>query len=122
MQFTADGRRESLSQLLREGKKAWHGVKLNLPDWGQWSHSLALTAEVGRERLQLHLILNAYWEPLDFELPKLSVHSGWRRWIDTSLDSPRDIVSWQTAPPVAGDVYRVGPRSAAMLIAQQGPA
>ncbi len=41
--------RESLSQLLREAKKAWHGVKLNRPDWSPSSHSLALTIEAERE-------------------------------------------------------------------------
>src|SRR5262249_52434590 len=60
---------ENLCQLLREARKAWHGVKLNQPDWGHWSHSVALTAEVPGERLLFHMILNAYWEPLDFELP-----------------------------------------------------
>jgi glycogen operon protein len=94
--------RESLCQLLREAKKAWHGVKLNQPDWSPWLHSIALTSEVWRARLVLHLILNAYWKPLDFELPPLDEGYGpfWRRWIDTSLDSPHDIVEWQTAPEV----------------------
>jgi pullulanase/glycogen debranching enzyme len=36
-------------------------------------------------------LANAYWESLDFELPKLRDSSGarWRRWIDTSLDTPK---------------------------------
>ena len=33
----------------------------------------------------------------------------WRRWIDTSLESPNDIVEWQTAPPVPGYTYRAWP-------------
>ena len=61
----------SLSQLLRMANKAWHGVKLNQPDWNPWSHSLALTAEVSREVLSFHVMLNAYWEALDFDLPPL---------------------------------------------------
>ena len=32
-------RRESLSHVLREAKQAWHGVKLNQPDWSPFSHS-----------------------------------------------------------------------------------
>src|SRR6185437_13843218 len=28
---------ETLNQWLRESKKAWHGVKLNRPDWNTWS-------------------------------------------------------------------------------------
>ena len=69
-----------------------------------------------------YLILNAYWEPLDFELP--SVNSGdrdsWRRWIDTSLDSPHDIVPWQTAPSVPGHTYRAEARSVVVLFAGLG--
>ena len=78
-------RRVSLNQFLRDAKHAWHGVKLNQPDWGPDSHSLAFGAESEEQGLSLHLILNAYWEPLDFELP--SVADGgdaWRRWIDTA--------------------------------------
>src|SRR5262249_10258171 len=50
-------RHESLSQLLQRGKKAWHGVKLNRPDWGASSHSLALTAGLELTGV-LHLIFN----------------------------------------------------------------
>ena len=111
--------RESLSQLLREAKKAWHGVKLNRPDWSQWSHSIAITAEVLRAKLLFHSIVNAYWEPLEFDLPPLDKEYGpqWRRWIDTSLDSPSDIVHWQIAPAVSGSTYRAGAHSMVVLFA-----
>ena len=61
--------RVSLNTFLREANKAWHGVKLHQPDWGDCSHSIALGAELRREGLFFHFILNAYWEPLEFELP-----------------------------------------------------
>jgi glycogen operon protein len=108
-------RRVSLTNFLQAGNKAWHGVRLNQPDWGDHSHSVALGAELRGEGLRFHLVLNAYWEPLDFELPKLET-GAWRRWIDTSLDSPQDIVPWEAAPTVAGNSYRIGPRSVALLI------
>ena len=95
-------RRVSLSQWLRDAKKAWHGVKLEQPDWGNYSHSLAFGAELRGEALGFHLILNAYWEPLDFELPVRDGGEGWHRWIDTALDPPDEIVEWQNAPPVSG--------------------
>jgi glycogen operon protein len=101
--------------MLQQANKAWHGVKLFQPDWGDHSHSVALGAELKREGLRFHLILNAYWEPLNFELPKLEGGGSWRRWIDTALDSPHDIVPWQTAPPISGDTYRAEARSVVML-------
>jgi glycogen operon protein len=112
-------RRESLTQLLREANKAWHGVKLNQPDWSPWSHSLAFTSEVKSLGFFFHLVLNAFWEPQEFELPALEQEHGcvWRRWIDTSLDSPNDIVEWQTAPAVPRSTYPAGPRSVVMLFA-----
>ena len=80
----------SLNQLIRQANKAWHGVKLGQPDWGDHSHSLAFEAELRQEGLRVYLILNAYWEPLDFELPPVGDGGAgpWRRWIDTALESP----------------------------------
>ena len=111
-----------LSQVLRDANKAWHGVKLGQPDWGDSSHSLALSAEAREERVLIHLILNAYWEPLEFELPQVGNDNGdpWRRWIDTTLDSPFDILEWEKAPTVQGRTYRAGPRSVAVLFARVG--
>jgi glycogen operon protein len=115
--------RATLHELIEGANKTWHGVKLHQPDWRDFSHTLALTAEMWRERLLVHLILNAYREPLDFELPPLDRGTAWCRWIDTSLDSPDDIVQWQTAPSVSDRAYRVGAHSMVLLIAAgSGPA
>ena len=109
-------RRQSLNELLKTANKAWHGTKLNQPDWGDDSHSLALSTEVQSERIFFHLILNAYWEPLTFELPPLEEGLRWRRWIDTTLESPQDITEWNNAPPHQGKSYVAGPRSVVVLI------
>ncbi|HQR28296.1 MAG TPA: glycogen debranching protein GlgX [Nocardioides sp.] len=110
----------SLTELLARADKAWHGVRLNQPDWGDDSHSLALTAELESEDMVMHLILNAYWEPLDFELPVLSGRS-WRRWIDTGLASPDDIVPWQLAPAYDGPTYPAIARSVVVLFTSSVP-
>jgi glycogen operon protein len=107
----------SLNQLLRRSKCSWHGVKLNQPDWSGQSHSVVFTAELQQEKMLLHIILNAYWEPLDFELPSLDSRGMWRRWIDTSLDSPNDIVEWQASTEVTGFRYRADARSVVVLFA-----
>ena len=114
-------RRVSLSQVLREAKHAWHGVKLNQPDWSPSSHSLAISAELKNEGMLLHVILNAYWEDLDFELPIVTNGTeNWRRWVDTALDPPHDICEWNTAAPVLGGTYRADARSVVVLIAGEG--
>ncbi len=112
--------RTSLNRLIREANKAWHGVRLNQPDWSDHSHSLAFTAEIRQDQLRFHLILNAYWEPLDFELPPPGSGDGnpWRRWIDTARETPNDIVPWEEAPPVQGPTYRAEARSVVALYAR----
>jgi isoamylase len=117
----AERLRLSLVDLLKTSKHAWHGLKIGQPDWSPDSHSLAFGAEFRQEGLQLHLILNAYWDSLDFELPAPGGSGDtWRRWIDTALDAPHDIIDWQGAAPVAGLTYKAGPRSVVVLVAGSG--
>jgi glycogen operon protein len=110
---------QSLSELLRTANLAWHGVKPGQADWGPSSHSLAISAE--QQDLLCYFILNAFWEPLDFELPPAGkTGTTWRRWMDTALDSPEDIVEWETAPAVATPTYRAAARSVVALYAHDG--
>jgi glycogen operon protein len=108
--------RLSLNHLLRHAEYAWHGVKLGQPDWSPWSHSIAFSAIHPTGRLRLCLIMNAFWNPLDFELP-LITHGGdvWRRWIDTGLEPPADIVNWRDATPINTKTYQAVPRSVVVL-------
>jgi glycogen operon protein len=109
--------RRTLTELIGCAAKSWHGVKLDHPDWGHHSHSIALGAELRREGLLVYFIFNAYWEPLEFELPRTDAEKSgpWRRWIDTFLDTPQDIVPWQCASLVPEPTYRAGPRSVVVL-------
>ena len=108
-------KRTSLNQLINGATKHWHGVELNQPDWSSQSHSIALSAELRGEGLLVYFAFNAYWEPLSFELPRIEGGQSWKRWIDTSLETPQDIVPWQDALPVPDHVYRAGPRSIVVL-------
>jgi glycogen operon protein len=107
----------SLNELLRRARVEWHGVALKCPDWSDHSHSLAFTLRSLRARFLLHGMLNAYWEPLTFELPPVPAEArqGWRRCIDTALDSPGDISPWDTAPVVTLATYVAQPRSVVLL-------
>ena len=107
----------SLNELLRRARIEWHGVRLKDPDWGEQSHSLAFAMWSLRSRFVLHGILNAYWEPLQFELPPSpgADRDVWRRCIDTALPSPDDILPWEDAPVVKETSYVVQPRSIVLL-------
>jgi isoamylase len=104
----------SLNQFLRQGEIHWHGVKVNKPDWRDESHSLAGTARSLTGRYQLHCMLNAYWEPLLFELPPAKGLS-WHRLLDTFREPPDDICDLFDAPALQGPTYVVQPRSVVLL-------
>jgi len=95
----------------------WHGVHLGQPDWSSDSHSLALTLQHPKKKEHIHIMLNAYWEPLSFELPPLDDDETWHRIVDTYLPSPDDFCPPEAAPLYMGDGYQVQPRSVAVLMA-----
>ena len=66
------------------------------PEWGEDSHSLAY--ELLHEESGEHLLvmLNAYWEPLVFELPPPAPGRRWLLLVDTANESPEDFCD----PPV----------------------
>ncbi|MEB3268292.1 MAG: glycogen debranching enzyme, partial [Leptolyngbya sp.] len=95
----------------------WHGVQLCDPDWSDHSHTLAFTLHHPAAGEELHVMFNAYWQPLTFDLPRTPPGTRWHRVIDTALPSPDDI-TLPTHPthPVPRDQYRVESRSAVVLI------
>lgn len=109
--------RMPLTQLISTGFKDWHGIRLHKPDWSDCSHSIALSIQALKEPISVYVIFNAYSEALDFQLPhgNNGEQIGWRRWIDTSQQSPADIVPWETALPVSGCTYHAESRSAIVL-------
>ena len=109
----------TLRELLGDEPVEWHGVELDTPDWGEASHSLAAAIGPLPDGVQLHLMVNAYWEVLDFEIPPLGdAYEPWRRCIDTFLAAPDDACRWEDAPAVAMPTYPVQPRSLVMLVAR----
>jgi isoamylase len=108
---------QDLLDLLHGAWYDWSGIVVDEPDLSDDSHSIALT--VRAEAGALHLIFNAYWEPLDFALPAGEVAAaGWRRVMDTRLASPDDIVAdIRQAPVVGSATYRAGSRSVVLLVA-----
>lgn len=96
----------------------WHGTTLGQPDWSENSHTLAFTLRYPDAKEQIHVMLNAYWEPLMFELPELGPHDRWHRIVDTSVAPPRDFCYPEEAPLFEGDRYPVGARSSVVLMSR----
>jgi glycogen operon protein len=113
----------SLEELTRQADIKLHGVNLGSPDFRDDSHSLALSASSLPGDVLMHVALNAYQDGLDFELPELPewATSGWRRVVDTSLESPNDITLPPQAPRVDDLSYKVEGRSVVVLIATALP-
>jgi glycogen operon protein len=111
---------DSLTQFLQQAKIQWHGITLNKPDWGNNSHTLAMTMQCLRGTCAFHFMLNMYWRALTFELPRPTGGSStrWRRVLDTYRPAPDDICEPDSAPPVHAAKYKVGPRSVVVLVSQ----
>jgi len=113
-----DGNNLSLAELLRRKQISWHGVQPDQPDWSDASHSLAFTLTSASHRFRLCVMINAWWESLRFTLPPADFGvEQWRRWIDTSLASPQDIVPWEQALAIDQHSCTVAPRAVVVLIA-----
>ena len=99
-------------------KVEWHGVKVNQPDWGEHSHTIAATVENTLNHKLNHFMFNSYWEPLEFELPRVAPGSSWKLLIDTSLPAPFDIVETTAAEHLQRNAYTVNARSIVVLFAR----
>jgi len=99
---------------------SWHGIAIGKPDWGYNSHTLAYTLHQHRYDFQLHVMINAFWEPLTFELPPLPKEDmkNWHCIINTALESPNDFFSPPEAPPIGQFQVLLKERSVLVAIAR----
>jgi glycogen operon protein len=93
----------------------WHGTRVGEPDWSAGSRVIAYTLAGTGDEPDVHVMMNMYWEPLDFELPVVDGY-GWCRAVDTALASPDDIAAAGTEPPHPAATYRVEGRSVVVLV------
>ncbi len=96
----------------------WHGVKRGQPDLARDSHTIAMEIRDGIGN-QFYAAFNAFWQPLDFELPEIMRGpKNWRKLIDTSKDQPEDIFELSASPAVAQAVIRLEARSSVCLVSE----
>ncbi len=113
---STSGTATPLEVYLSDAHITWHGTKLEQPDWGRESHSIAVAFHNHAQNNIRYIAINAYWQSLEFELPPLPGSSlGWVRMIDTSLQAPKDIAGVENGSKVTGYSYVVKPHSVIML-------
>jgi glycogen operon protein len=88
-----EGNTIALEDYLRNAHIKRHGIKLDQPDWGRESHSVAVALHNHALSQVRYIAVNASSKLLDFELPAMddTKSSGWLRMVDTSLPSPFDV-------------------------------
>ena len=93
----------------------WHGTTLDAPGFDDPDgRALAFTIAGFGASADLHVMMNMYWDALTFEIPA-AAGPEWHLVIDTSADSPNDIVDLDHAAQFAGTTCRVGGRSIIVL-------
>ncbi|OAN14202.1 glycogen debranching enzyme [Photobacterium jeanii] len=107
----------SLNSVLDSVEICWHGIEPHQPDWGERSHTLALTVNHPLTDDELYVVCNAYWDPLEFTIPDRE-QTDWHLVIDTAAPSPCDIYSVDEAPRYADNSVVVTGRSMVVMVAK----
>ena len=94
---------------------AWHGCRLNCPGWSDPdARVLAFTLAGFNGDADLHVMMNMYWETLEFDLPPLAGRY-WYLAADTAEASPNDIADPGDEVQYFGESYPVKGRSIVVL-------
>jgi isoamylase len=109
-----NGNTLSLAECIERARIRWAGVDLSGPDLADDSHSLAATAYLESGNA-FHIMLNSYWEPLEFNIPPATdpVYP-WITIFDTYEPLPEE-ASKNNINIAPGPTYNVRPRSIVLL-------
>ena len=94
----------------------WHGTKLGSPGFDDpQGRALACTIAGFGGDADLHVMMNMFWEPLDFEVP-VDPHRAWHVAVDTFAPTPRDFANQIPDRPLARSSCTVQGRSIVILV------
>jgi glycogen operon protein len=97
----------------------WHGCKLNDPGWNDPNaRALAFTLAGLDGEEDIHILLNMYWEPLDFDLPPLAGRT-WYLAVDTAENAPQDAAEPGKEKHITNDSFSAQGRSVVVLVSQE---
>lgn len=88
---------------------SWHSCQLNKPNFNDHEATvLAFTlAGLTAEEPDMHVMMNMDYRDMKFEIPQLSDGRVWHRYVDTSLESPDDILEIGQTKPLASQEYYI---------------
>ena len=94
----------------------WHGTRLGSPGFDDpQGRALACTIAGFGGEADLHVMMNMFWEPLDFEVP-VDPRRTWHIVVDTFAASPHDIVDHDRHAPFGRSLCTVRERSIVILV------
>jgi len=96
---------------------SWHGTELNKPDWSENSRSLAFTLFHPEANETIHVIVNAFWKKLKFQIPVLEKRK-WYKIVDTSAASPHDFNTLGQGAIINRKMLHIMDRSILVLMAK----
>ncbi len=99
----------------------WHGTRPWQADWSASGRVLSFTLH-GKANGQhdiIHVMFNAYWEPLPFELPAPPGGNRWHLFANSGTSPPEDVFEPGREPPLPDQgSLSVSGRSAVVLVAR----
>ncbi len=97
-----------------------HGIKLNEPDFSPNSHSIAIELNNAALHEHAYAVFNAYWQPLNFQLPPLTEPESFHKILDTNLSFVVAIEALKDLKPVREKTLIVPERSIIVLMSTAG--
>ncbi len=112
---------ETLADQLRSIHPTLHGTKPFLPDLRDTSHSIGFIYYNLFIKSYVFVYVNAYWETLRIELPKVpnSSKAIWYRTIDTNLETEEAEIIYNKPLAKCENEYYVQPRSCVAFVADE---
>jgi glycogen operon protein len=98
---------------------SWHGCQVFSPGWND-ENSKVLGFTIGSfedNEPDIHVMMNMNYEPLEFEIPQINGRK-WYRFVDTSSESPDDILTDGKELILTAENYTVNSYSIVILISK----
>jgi len=88
----------------------WHGAKLDTPLWDDPNNQLLAFTLAGIDEADLHIIINMSDQQSQCELPEIE-NRVWCLSVDTSQQSPKDIIQRPNQKPTLDKTFLVNQKS-----------